>query len=280
MAVTKHERPFLQIRDAPAAAQSRVSALWWPRLALVPILMLSAILEFAGLTSEGYANTYYAAAVKSMLTSWHNFFYASFDAGGFVSVDKSPLGLWVQVASAKIFGFSGLSLLLPEALAGVASVALLYYLVSRAYGPVAGLLAALVLAITPVSAVTDRNNTIDSLLILVLLLGVYAVSRAVETGRLRLLLLSAFLIGLAFNIKMMQAYLVVPAFGLAYYLGAPLRRRLRVAHLAAAALLMLAVSLAWLVAVDLTPVVDRPYVSDSGTNSALSLALGYNGWAE
>jgi len=99
------------------------------------------VLEFAGLTSEGYANTYYAATVKSMLTSWHNFFYASFDAGGFVSVDKSPLGLWIEAASAKIFGFSGLSLLLPEALAGVLSVLLLYVLVSRPFGPVAGLLA-------------------------------------------------------------------------------------------------------------------------------------------
>ncbi len=277
MAVTVHERSFLPLLDARIAARSRVRALWWPHLALVPILVLSGILEFAGLMSEGYANTYYAAAVKSMLTSWHNFFYASFDAGGFVSVDKSPLGLWVQAASAKLLGFSGLSLLLPEALAGVASVALLYHLVSRAYGPVAGLVAALALAVTPISAVTERNNTSDSLLILVLLFGVYAVSRAADTGRLRLLLLSALLIGLGFNIKMMQAYLVVPAFGLAYYLGAPLRRRVRVAHLLTAALVVLAVSLAWLIAVDLTPAADRPYVSDSGTNSALSLALGYNG---
>ena len=142
MAVTTHERQFLPLLDARIAARSRARTVWWPRLALLPTLLLSAILECAGLTSEGYANTYYAAAVKSMLTSWHNFFYASFDAGGFVGVDKSPLGLWVQVASAKILGFSGLSLLLPEALAGVASVALLYYLVTRAYGPVAGLVAA------------------------------------------------------------------------------------------------------------------------------------------
>ncbi len=240
------------------------SHLAWRHAVLLTVLLIAAALNLWGLDREGYANTYYAAAIKSMLTSWHNAFYLSFDSGGFVSVDKSPLGLWVQAASARLFGFSGLSLLVPEALAGVLSVAVLYALVARVFGAVAGLVAALALALTPVAVVTSRNNTIDSLLVLALLLGAWAASRATETGKLRLLLLCAVVVGLGFNIKMLQAYLVVPAFALMYLLGLAL-------------LVLLAVSFAWAVAVDLTPASLRPYVSDSGTNSELSLILGYNG---
>jgi 4-amino-4-deoxy-L-arabinose transferase-like glycosyltransferase len=261
-------RTFPRIAAAPLA---------WRHAALGAVLLVAAALNLWGLDREGYANTYYAAAVKSMLTSWHNFFYLSFDSGGFVSVDKAPLGLWVQAASAKVFGFSGLSLLVPEALAGVFSVAMLYSLVARVFGAGAGLVAALALALTPVSVVTSRNNTIDSLLVLTLLLGAWAVSRAAETGRLRLLLLGALVVGLGFNVKMLQAYLVVPAFGLMYLLGAPRRRLTRIGHLALALLVLLVVSFAWAVAVDLTPAGARPFVSDSGTNSELSLILGYNG---
>lgn len=250
----------------------------WQRLALIAILGLSAFLECFQLDHEGYANTYYAAAVKSMLTSWHNFFFASFDSGGFVAVDKPPLGLWIQAASAWLSGFSGLSLLLPEAIAGVLSVALLYHLVARIFGREAGLLAAFVLALTPISVVTARNNTIDSLLVLVLLLAAWAVSRASETGRLRWLIACAVLVGLGFNIKMLQAYLVVPAFALPYLLSVPLRRRTRLSHLALALIVLLVVSFSWAVAVDLTPASQRPFVSDSGTNSELSLILGYNGF--
>ncbi len=260
-----------------SAHHLRAMALSWRRAALGAILLGAATLNVWGLDREGYANTYYAAAVKSMLTSWHNFFFASFDGGGFVAVDKPPLGLWVQAASAKLFGFSGLSILAPEALAGVLSVALLYHLVARAWGGAAGLLAALALALTPVSVVVDRNNTIDSLLILTLLLAAWAATRAAATGKLRLLLLCAVLVGLGFNIKMLQAYLVVPAFALMYLLGAPIRWRARLGGLALAGVLLLVVSLSWSVAVDLTPASARPYVSDSGTNSELSLALGYNG---
>ena len=260
-----------------AVSQRRGLPLWWPRAALAPILLLAAVLELVGLWDEGYANTYYAAAVKSMSTSWHNFFFASFDAGGFVSVDKPPLGLWVEVVSTKLFGFSGLSMLAPEAVAGVLSVGLLYVLVDRAFGPVAGLVAALALAITPITVITDRNNTIDSLLIFTLLLAAWAAMAAAKSGHLRYLVLCAVLVGLGFNIKMMQAYLVVPAFGLMYLLGAPRTWKARIGHLAGALVVLLVVSLAWMTAVDLTPAGSRPFVSDSGTNSELSLALGYNG---
>src|SRR4051812_7034768 len=183
----------------------------WYRLALAAVLILSAFLNLFRLTSEGYANEYYSAGVKNMLTSWHNFFFVSFDAG-FVTVDKPPLGLWIQAASAELFGFHGWSLLLPQALAGVLSVALLYRLVSSAFGPVAGLVAALVLAVTPVAVAVERTNNSDGLLVLTVLIAAWMVIRAVETGRLGWLLAGAVVVGLGFNTKMLEAFLVLPAF--------------------------------------------------------------------
>jgi 4-amino-4-deoxy-L-arabinose transferase-like glycosyltransferase len=263
----------------PHARAERLLMLIRPRhrWVLGGILLLATAADFYALQRNGYANMYYAATVKSMLQSWHNFFFAAFDPGGFVSVDKPPLGFWIQTASAKLLGFSGFSLLLPEALAGVVSVGVLYLLVRRVFGVTAGLLAALALAITPISVVTNRNNTIDSLLVLTVLLAAYAVTRATESGSLRWLLLGALLVGLGFNIKMLEAYLVVPAFAAMYLLGAPLRWLARVGRLALAGLVMLVVSLSWVIAVDLTPAAARPYVGSSGSNSELALALGYNG---
>jgi 4-amino-4-deoxy-L-arabinose transferase-like glycosyltransferase len=249
----------------------------WHHITLGIILLISAFLNIYKLNEEGYANPYYAATIKSMIQNWHTFFYASFDPGGFVSVDKPPVGFWIQAASAKIFGFSGLSILLPEAIAGVLSVALLNYLVRRRFGPMAGLIAALSLAISPINVVTNRNNTIDSLLVLTLLLASWTVSLASERGRLRWLLLTVLIVGVGFNIKMLQAYLVVPAFGLVYLLGASLSWRKRILHLLLAALVLLVVSLSWVVTVDLTPASQRPYVGSSQTNSELELAFGYNG---
>src|ERR671926_263908 len=196
--------------------RSLVSNPPWHRLALAAILILSAFLNLFRLTSEGYGNTYYSAAVKNMLTSWHNFFFVSFDAG-FVTVDKPPLGLWIQAASAKLFGFNGLSLLLPQALAGILSVALLYHLVRKTFGPVAGLLAALVLAVTPIAVAINRTNDLDSLLVLSILLAAWAAIRAAETGRIRWLLVCMVVVGLGFNIKMLEAYLVLPAFYVFYF---------------------------------------------------------------
>ena len=196
---------------------TRKVAWQWPALALIGAL--SAFLNFYQLDRVGYANTYYAAAVRSMMQNWHAFFFNSFDSGGFVTIDKPPLGFWFQVLSAKLFGYSAVSLLLPEALAGVLSVLVLYFLVRRWFGAPAGLLAALVLAVTPVAVVDNRNNIIDSMLTLFLLLGAWALMHAVETGRLRWLLLSAAIVGLGFNIKMLEAYLVVPALALTYLLA-------------------------------------------------------------
>src|SRR5579863_6853540 len=207
----------------------------WHQLALVGITLISIFMDFFQLGQNGYGS-YYPPAVRSMMDNWHNFFFASYDPGGFVTVDKPPVGFWFQVASAKIFGFSPFSILLPQALAGVLSVLLLYYLVKRHFGIVAGLLAALALAISPISVVTNRNITIDSTLALTLLVGAWAVIRAAETSKLRWLLLSAFMMGIGFNIKMLEAYLVVPAFGLLYLLAAPRKVRTRIWHLALAAL--------------------------------------------
>src|SRR5437868_4136989 len=249
----------------------------WQRLALGAILVVAAVLNVWQLSQVGYGNTYYAAAVRSMLQNWHAFLFNAFDANGFVTIDKPPLGFWLQVASAKLVGYSGLSLILPQALAGVLSVAVLYRLVSRTFGAGAGLLAALALAVMPVSVAANRSNIVDSTLVLVTLLGAWAVLRAAETGRLRWLLLCAVLVGLGFNVKMLQAYLVVPAFGLLYLLAAPRRWTTRVWHLAVATVALLAISLSWVTAVDLTPASQRPYVGSSTHNSALELALGYNG---
>ncbi|HEY6542061.1 MAG TPA: glycosyltransferase family 39 protein [Ktedonobacteraceae bacterium] len=246
------------------------------RFALGGILLISIVMNFYELGKNGFGS-YYPAAVLSMMDNWHNFFFAAYDPGGFVSIDKPPVGFWLEVASAKIFGFNSVSILLPQALAGVLSVWLLYYLVRRHFGIVAGLLAALALALNPISILTNRNVTIDSTLTLVLLLGAWTVLKAAETGRLRWLLLTAVIVGIGFNIKTLEAYLVVPAYGLLYLLAAPHRLRKRIGHLALAGVLLLAISLSWVVAVDLTPASQRPYVGSTQDNSELSLALGYNG---
>jgi 4-amino-4-deoxy-L-arabinose transferase-like glycosyltransferase len=263
--------------DGRAGALVRRASESWHVVAVGAVLALSAVLNLYRLSQNGWANTYYSAAVRSMLGSWRNFFFVSFDPGGLVSVDKPPLALWVQAASAKLFGFSTLSLLVPEALAGVAAVGLLYLLVARVFGRLAGVVAALALALSPVSVSVSRDNNPDALLALLLVAAAYVGLRSVESGRLRTLLLTAALVGLAFNTKMLAAAVVVPALAVAHLVFAPggLGRKLR--HGALATAVLVAVSGAWIAAVELTPAVDRPYVGSTTDNSALSLALGYNG---
>ena len=246
------------------------------RLLLGAVLALSAILNLSRLRSEGYGNIYYAATVKDMLHSWHNFFFASYDAG-FVSVDKPPVGFWIQAASAELFGFHGWSILLPQALAGVLCVALLFHLVSRSFGPVAGLLAALVLALTPISVATSRHNNLEGLLVLSVLLAAWAFVLAVQSGRLRWLFVGALLLGVGFNIKMLEAFLVLPAFYLSYVVAAPVGLRRRMIHLGLATVVIVAASLPWVAAVDLTPAAQRPYVGSSSFNAETDLTVGWNG---
>jgi 4-amino-4-deoxy-L-arabinose transferase-like glycosyltransferase len=247
-------------------------------VALAGVLALSAVLNTYRLAQNGYANVFYSAGVKSMLRSLHNFAFASFDPGGLVSVDKPPLALWVQVASAKIFGFSPLSLLLPEAIIGVLAVALLYLLVSRPFGPAAGLAAALALAVFPSFVGVARDNGVDPLLILLMLLACGAALRAIETGRWRTLVWSGVLVGLAFNTKTLAAYLVVPGIALGYAVCAPGSFSRRALQLLVAGLAMVVVSASWIAFVDLTPASKRPYVGSSTNNSEVGLTFEYNGF--
>jgi 4-amino-4-deoxy-L-arabinose transferase-like glycosyltransferase len=212
-----------------------------------------------------------------MLQSWHNFFYVAAEPGGAVSVDKPPLGLWLQAISAYFLGINGFAVVLPQIIAGLLSVAVVYHLARRSFSVVAGWVAALALAVTPIVVATDRNNTMDSTLILTLLLAAWAFIKATESGRRRYLLLGAVLVGLGFNIKMLQAYLPLPAFYALYFLGASQSVRRKLVNLTLATAVLLAVSLSWAVAVELTPADQRPYVGSSGNNSVLNLMLGYNG---
>jgi 4-amino-4-deoxy-L-arabinose transferase-like glycosyltransferase len=249
----------------------------WRLVALAAIVVLAAGLRFANLNALGEANHYYTAAVASMLKSWHNFFFVAAEPGGSVSVDKPPVGLWLQAISAYFLGVNGLGVLLPQILAGILSVIMLYHLVRRSFGTAAGLLAALIMAITPVVVATDRNNTMDSTLILTLLLATWAFTKATESARFRYLLLGAALVGIGFNIKMLQAFLPLPAFCALYFLGSAERLWRKVGRLALATLLLAAISLSWALIVDWTPADQRPYVGSSADNSELSLTIGYNG---
>jgi 4-amino-4-deoxy-L-arabinose transferase-like glycosyltransferase len=245
--------------------------------ALAGILALSTILNTHRLAQNGYANTFYSAGVHSMLRSWHNFFFVSFDGGGLVTIDKPPLGMWLQAASAQLFGFSPLSLLLPEAIVSTIAVAALYRIVARRLGAGAGLAAALALAVFPSFVAVSRDNGVDPLLLLLMILACGAALNAVQDGRWRWLLASAVLVGLAFNTKTLAAYLVVPGIALAYLLCAPGRWYRRIGMLLVAGLVMGIVSFSWIAAVELTPVLARPYVGSSTNNTELGLTFEYNG---
>ncbi len=254
---------------------SREVALRW--LALALIVGVAVALRFSNLDALGYSNHYYTAGVESMLQSWRNFFFVAAEPGGSVSIDKPPVGLWLQAISAAIFGVNGFGVLLPQLLAGVLSVMVVYHLVRRSFGTTAGLLAALVLAVTPVAVAVDRNNTMDSTLILTLLLAAWAFIKATETARLRFLLLGAVLVGVAFNIKMLAAVLPLPVFYALYFLGVAEKLWRKVGKLALITIVLLTVSLSWAVIVELTPADQRPYVGSSANNSVIDLMIGYNG---
>lgn len=247
------------------------------RIGIVLILLLSLILHFAYLAQDGLANLYYAAGVKSMMMNWHNFFFVSFDPGGFITIDKPPLGFWIQTLSAILFGFKGLSLILPQALGGVISVYLVYVLVKRYYGVDAGLVSGLTLALTPIFVAASRNNTIDGLLTMTLLFAAYIFLPSTEELSLRKLLIAFFIIGVGFNIKSLEAYMILPAFYLTYLFAQHGNYKKKVLHLIAATLVLLISSLPWFIAVDSVSSEERPYVGSSESNSELELAIGYNG---
>lgn len=247
------------------------------KVILALILILSAILNFANIGIEGYANTFYAAGVKSMMMNLKNFFFASYDPAGFVTIDKPPLGFWIQTIFAKIFGFNGWSIILPQAIAGVISVWLLYYLVKRAFGGAAGLIAALCLAVTPIFVAASRNNTIDNLLVLSLILACWTLFIAAEQGKLKYLILSLVIVGIGFNIKMVEAYMVAPAIYITYFLSASLPFKKKIEHLILGTIVLLTVSLSWAAVVDLVPANARPYIGSSTNNTVIQLIVGHNG---
>ncbi|MED3977601.1 glycosyltransferase family 39 protein [Priestia megaterium] len=246
-------------------------------LFLVPIVLIAAFLNLFKIWTDEYANAYYTAAVKSMLQSFHNFFYASFDPGGYVTIDKPPVVFWIQTISAKIFGFHGWSVILPQALAGIGSVLLLYVLVKRTFGVWAGRFAALAMALTPIVAAVSRTNNIDSMLVFTLLVATWMLFRAVRTAKFGWVLAAFAMIGVAFNMKMLQAYMVLPAFYVFYVVATKITWKKKIAFLTTATALMLAVSVSWAVVVDSTSADKRPYMGSSQTNSVLELAFGYNG---
>lgn len=248
------------------------------QLALAAILLLATGLRLWKLTVNGFGNLYYAAVARSMATSWHNFFYASYDPVGFLSSEKPPLATGLQALSVKLFGFHGLSLLLPSVIAGLIAIWAVYALVRRAAGPAAALLAALVAAVTPISVVMDRHNNPDNIMVALLTLAALLLLRASATGNSVPLLISALLVGFAFQAKMIAALIPVPAFFLAYILGASRPCRKRVVQLAWAGAVLVAVCVAWPLWFDLTPADRRPFAAGSQDGSMNNLILGWNGW--
>lgn len=237
------------------------------------------MLNLWALSKNGWANDYYSAAVRSMSSSWHNFLYASFDQSGVMTVDKPPLSLWVQSLSVRVFGYHPLSMLVPQALMGVASVALVYDLVRRRFGRIGGFAAGLALAVTPITVAISRHNNPDALLVLCCVAALWCAVRAMENGRTRWLVLAGICVGLGFETKMGVALVVVPGIAAAWLWLAPAARgrvhALR--QLLAGGAAMVIVGGAWPALVELTPASDRPWVAGTSDNSVLSLIFGYNG---
>jgi len=266
-AVRPDDSPALQ----PAPASRRRE-----HVALAAILLLSLLLRAWGLERSGWGAEYYTAAVRSMAANWHNFFFCAFDPAGFISVDKPPLALWLQVAGVKLLGFQPLAVLLPQVVEGVLAVWLLFHLVRRRFGAAEALLAALLFATTPVWVAVNRTNNTDSCLLLVLLLAGWALLRAAEAGSRRLLLLAMALLGLAFNVKMLAGLVVLPVFFGVYFAGAPAPWRRRLADLLLGCGVLVVCAAPWVLAYELTPAEQRPFVGSSRANSMLELVVGHN----
>jgi 4-amino-4-deoxy-L-arabinose transferase-like glycosyltransferase len=255
----------------------RLRALPLPRPELAVLLGLAALLYLWALSKNGWANDYYSAAVRSMAGSWHDFLYGSFDAKGLMTVDKPPAALWVQALSVKLFGFNSLAILVPQALMGVASVGLLYDLTRRRWGRIAGTVAGLALALTPIVVAISRHNNPDALLVLCSVGALWCFMRALEKGATKWLVLAGVCVGLGFEAKMGAALMVVPGMALAWLWVAPRGRLVALRQLAWAGAALAAVALAWPVLVWLTPAASRPWISGTSDNSIWSLIWEYNG---
>ncbi|TKA08419.1 glycosyltransferase family 39 protein [Actinacidiphila oryziradicis] len=270
---------------ATVAPASRVKTLFtgrpddprWARPALWLILLLATGLYVWNISSIT-GNSFYNAAVYSGTKSWKAFFFGALDSGSFITVDKPPFALWVMGISARIFGFGNWQLMLPMVAAGVSSVALLYRMVRKPFGHAAALIAALVLALTPITVAINRDTNPDPILVLLMLLGAAGLLRAVRGGKLAPLVWSAVAIGFAFNTKMMQAYVVLPAFFVVYLFATRLSLGKRIRNLAVATVALIVSSAWWMVIVDLIPASSRPYIGGSTDNTVWDLVIGYNGF--
>ena len=250
----------------------------WARPALLVLLSAAAVLYLWGLGRSGYANTFYSGAVQAGTKSWKAFFFGSFDSANFITVDKPPAALWVMELSARVFGLNAWSILVPQAIEGVLSVAVLCATLRRWVSAGPALLGGATMALTPAATLMFRFNNPDALLVLLLTIAAYATVRAIESGRTRWLLLAGAFVGFGFIAKMLQAFIVVPALGGTYLLAGVPRLRVRLAQLAAGGTAMLVSAGWWVLAVQLTPAADRPYIGGSQNNSLLNLIFGYNGF--
>src|SRR3989440_3438900 len=249
----------------------------WVRPTLIGLLGTTALLYLWNLAASGWANAYYSAAVLAGTKSWAAFFFGSLDASNFIRVNRARGSLWVMEIAARLFGFNAWTVLAPQALEGVATVAIVFLAVRRWFGPAAGLLVGGVVALTPVAGLIFRFNNPDALLVLLLTAAVYATLRAIEDGRTRWLILAGALVGAGFLAKELQAFVVLPVLGGVYLFAGPpaLGRRIRQSLLA---LLAMIVACGWWVAaVELFPSASRPYIGGSQSNDLLSLVFGYNG---
>jgi 4-amino-4-deoxy-L-arabinose transferase-like glycosyltransferase len=250
----------------------------WARPALGALLLGTGLLYLVGLGASGYANSFYSAAVEAATQSWKAFFFGSFDASSFITVDKPPASLWIMDLSARLFGVNAWSILVPQALEGVAAVGLLYAAVRRRFGAGAGLVAGAVLALTPVATLMFRFDNPDALLTLLVVASAYALTRALEHASSRWLVLVGVLVGLAFLTKMLQALTVVPGFAAVYLLAAPTSLGRRVRQLLVSGAALVAAAGWWVAIVELWPAGSRPYIGGSQGNSVLELIFGYNGF--
>jgi 4-amino-4-deoxy-L-arabinose transferase-like glycosyltransferase len=279
---TTHRPPRLTHRAAltprPPSGGARPSRWLTLRGATVAALLAAtALLYLWDLDRSGWANAYYSAAAQAGASDWTAYLFGSLDAGNAITVDKTPAALWVMSLSVRLFGLNPWAVLVPQALAGVASVGVLYATVRRWYGHGAGLLAGAVLAVTPVAVLMFRYNNPDALLTLLLVLAAWACVRAVESGATRWVVLVGALVGLGFLTKMLQAFLVVPALAATYLVAGPGPLRRRIGQLVASGLGLVATGGWWVALVELIPAAHRPYIGGSQTNSALELSLRYNG---
>ncbi|MGW0465715.1 ArnT family glycosyltransferase [Streptomyces sp. NPDC003027] len=282
--MTTAQAPSPPLPHAEATA-SRLGRLWrgradddpWVRPAFLALLLATGVLHLWNLSASGYANSFYSAAVQAGSENWKAFFFGSLDAANAITVDKPPAALWPMALSVRLFGLGSWQILVPQVLMGMATVAVLYAAVRRRFGAGAGLIAASVLALTPVAALMFRFNNPDALLALLMTVAVYLVLRALEDGRTKWLVWAGAAFGLAFLAKTLQAFLILPPLALVHAVCAPAGIGRRIGQLALAGLALIVSAGWWVALVELWPASSRPYIGGSRNNSFLELTFGYNG---